>query len=65
MIKKIYNSDLLGEQILKINSIQKDYIAGFSIEQLVQMYGITYHTVRKILIDNDVPIRAKNNKISK
>lgn len=65
MLVKSYNSNQLQMTIKLAEEIKKDYLNGFSIEMLAQTYGLTFHTVRQILLDNNVPIRQKNNKISK
>ena len=64
-MNKTFNSAELKQNAKTVESIKRDYLSGFSIEQLANMYGMTYYTVRQILLDNEVPMRTKNNKVSK
>lgn len=65
MLKKTYNANEMNINIELINEIKKKYVAGFTINTIAEMYNVTYYRVRQILLDNDIPLRTKGNRISK
>lgn len=62
MLEKTFNPDEMKEQIKTIEEVISLYQAGNSMEYIAITLRLSISTIRKILIDNNVIIRQKNNK---
>lgn len=63
MLEKNLNQDSINEQVKIINEVINSYeVSHLTILEIARKYDLTYHTVRKILIDNDIKIRPRNSK---
>ena len=62
MLEKTFNPDEMKEQIKTIEEVISLYRAGNSMEYIAITLRLSISTIRKILIDNNVIIRQKNNK---
>lgn len=63
MLEKNLNQDSINEQVKIINEVINSYeVSRLTILEIARKYNLTYHTVRKILIDNDIKIRPRNSK---
>lgn len=62
MLEKTFNPDEMKEQIKTIEEVISLYSAGNSMEYIAITLRLSISTIRKILIDNNVIIRQKNNK---
>ncbi len=62
MLKEL-NERSLEENKNTINEIVKCYCMGFTLVEIARMFHITYYKVRRILIDNDIRIRNRHEKI--
>ena len=62
MLKEL-NEKSLEENKNTINEIVKCYCMGFTLVEIARMFHITYYKVRRILIDNDIRIRNRHEKI--
>lgn len=64
MINKTMNIDDINNNVVLINEIISEYTEELkSIEQIAKQYDLTIYIVRRILIDNNIVLRVKNNKI--
>jgi len=48
----------------EIKAVISDYVNGESISKIAERYYVSFPRVKKLLIDNNVPIRARGNKKS-
>lgn len=63
MLEKNLNNETLENQITLFNDVCKAYADEHkTIIVIAREYHLTYHTVRKILIDNNIKLRPKNSK---
>ncbi len=62
-MQKELNERALEENKNIINEIVKCYCMGFKIIEIARMFHITYYKTRKILIDNDIRIRNRNERL--
>ena len=62
-MNKELTSEALDENKIIINDIIKMYVIGYNIIEIARLYHITYYKVRKILLDNNVRVRNKNEKV--
>ena len=62
MLEKTFNTEEMKEQIKTIEEVISLYMAGNSMEYIAITLRLSISTIRKILIDNNVIIRQKNNK---
>lgn len=63
MIEKNYSLDNLQELSKVIDIIINEYtINKKGVEQIAHEYNLSYHTVRQVLIDNNIVMRQKNNR---
>ncbi len=63
MLQNELTPEALEENKNLINDIVKAYVIGFRIIDIARTYHITYYKARKILLDNNVRIRNKHEKI--
>lgn len=64
MINKSTNINVIKDNIILINEIIMEYTENLkSIEQIALQYSMTIYQVRKVLIDNNIVLRTKNNRI--
>lgn len=64
MINKTLNIEDIEDNVVLINYIITEYtVNAKSIEQIAKQYDLTIYIVRRILIDNNIVLRVKNNKI--
>lgn len=62
MLEKTFNPEEMKEQIKTIEEVISLYRSGNSMEYIAITLRLSISTIRKILIDNNVIIRQKNNK---
>ena len=62
-MNKELTSESLDENKIIINDIIKMYVIGYNIIEIARLCHTTYYKVRKILLDNNVRIRNKNEKV--
>ena len=63
MLNKTYNIEALKNNIVLIDDIIKKYVDyRMSIDQIGATHGLSFTTVRKILLENGVVMRQKNNR---
>ena len=62
MLGKTFNPEEMKRQALIIEEVIAMYQGGNSMESIAIHLKLTIPTVRKILMDNNIAIRQKNNK---
>ena len=62
-MQKDLTPEALEENTTIIKDIVDKYISGYRIIDIARFYHITYYKCRKVLLDNNVRIRNKNEKI--
>lgn len=62
-MNKELTREALEENKIIINDIIKMYLIGYGIVEIARLYHITYYKARKILLDNNVRIRNRNEKV--
>ena len=63
MLNKTYDIEILEENIKFIRNVIYQYtVDRLSINQIGAIHGLSFTTVRKILLENGVVMRQKNNR---
>ncbi len=63
MLPKRYNLTELADNIVLVQEIINMYVdQRMSLEEIAIATKITRNTIRKMLVENEVKIRTKNNK---
>lgn len=63
MLPKRYNLTELADNIILVQEIINMYVdQRMSLEEIAIATKITRNTIRKMLVENEVKIRTKNNK---
>lgn len=58
LTKKVYNLERLEMLIDVVLDICNDYTNGNSISDIARFYGVTYNTIKKVLVENDFNFEA-------
>lgn len=62
-MQKELTPEALEENKNSINEIIKMYLMGYKIIDIARLYHITYYKTRKILLDNNIRIRNRNERL--
>lgn len=62
-MQKELTPEALEENKNSINEIIKMYVMGYKIIDIARLYHITYYKTRKILLDNNIRIRNRNERL--
>lgn len=62
-MQKDLTTEALEENKSVINEVIKMYCMGFKIIEIARHFHLTYYKTRRILIDNNIRIRNKNEKL--
>lgn len=62
-MQKDLTPEALEENKNVIDSVIHSYISGSTIKEVAEFHKITYYQVRRILVENNIRIRNKNERL--
>ncbi len=63
MLKKDFNQESINNNLALVKEVIEEYVEErMSVEKIAILHELSQHTVRTILLDNNIQMRPKNSR---